>query len=130
MAIEKQLSVFLANKPGALARLYKSFAQAKVNVIAISVADSVDHAVVRMVVSDPGRAIDLLESHGVLVVDTEVLSVKLPNRPGALAELSEKLSKSKVNIEYAYGTAGMSTNGSLLILRVNNLAKARKVLKQ
>ncbi|MCW8131881.1 MAG: ACT domain-containing protein [Planctomycetota bacterium] len=129
MAVEKQLSVFLENKPGALARLYKSFAKANVNVIAISVSDTVDHAVIRMVVSDPQRAIELLEQHGVLVVDNEVLSVRLANRPGALSELAEKLSKSKVNIEYAYGTAGQDKNSSLLILRVSDLKKARKVLK-
>jgi len=129
MAVVKQLSVFLANKPGALARLYHSFARAKVNLIAITVSDTVDHAVVRMVVDDPERAEALLEQHGVLVVDNDVLAIRLTNKPGALAQLAEKLANAKVNIEYAYGTAGTGKNSSLLILRVNNLAKARKVLK-
>ena len=129
MPVVKQLSVFLENKPGALARLYDSFARAKVNLIAISVSDTVDHAVVRMVVDAPERAIALIEHHGVLVVDNDVLAVRLTNKPGALANMAEKLAQAKINIEYAYGTAGASKTGSTIILRVNNLAKARKVLK-
>jgi len=129
MAVERQLSVFLENKPGALARLYKSFAKAGVNVNAIMVSDTVDHAVVRMVVSDPDRAIGLLEEYGVLVVEHDVLAISLPNRPGALADMAAKLSNGKVNIEYAYGTAGTGKAPSLMILRVNDIKRARKVLK-
>lgn len=129
MPIESQLSVFLENKPGALGRLLQSFAHAKINICAIMVSDTVDHAVVRMLVSDSTRAQHLLEQHGVLVVETEVLTLKVPNQPGALARIAATLAKGKVNIEYAYGTAGLSLQNSLLILRVNNLAKARKLLK-
>ena len=129
MGVQKQLSVFLENKPGVLGRLCQSFADAKINITALTISDTVDHAVVRLIVSDPRRAQDLLEQHGVLVVETDVLTLKLSNRPGALARLAEKLSDAKVNIEYAYGTAGSSARASLFVLRVSDLKKARRALK-
>ena len=128
MAILKQLSVFLENKPGVLARLCDSFAENKINIRAITVADAIDHAVVRLVVNKPDRAVHLLEERGVLVVETDVLELKLGNRPGALGRVAEKLSKAKVNIEYAYGTSTAQGKSSTLIMRVSNTKKAQKVL--
>jgi hypothetical protein len=128
MAVFRQLSVFLKNEPGVLARVCESFAKNRLNIIAISVSDTVDHAVVRIIVSDPARARDMLEAHGVLVVETDVLGLRLSDRPGALGQIAAKLAKAKVNIEYAYGTAGPGPQ-SLVILRVNNLAKAKKLIK-
>jgi hypothetical protein len=128
MPICRQLSLFLKNEPGVLGRLCRTFAEQKINIDAISVSDTVDHAVVRIVASDPPRARDVLEQHGVLVVETDVLAIRLADRPGALAEVADELSKAKINIEYAYGTATGAKEKSLVILRVNNLAKARKLL--
>ena len=128
MAILKQLSVFLENKPGVLARLCDSFAENKINIRAISVADAIDHAVVRLVVNTPDRAIHLLEERGVLVVETDVLELKLGNKPGALGRVAEKLSKAKVNIEYAYGTSTAQGKSSTLIMRLSNTKKGQKVL--
>jgi hypothetical protein len=129
MAIYRQLSVFLKNEPGVLARLCSSFSKNGQNIIAISVSDTVDHAVVRMIVSKPEKARDLLESHGVLVVENDVLGVHLTDQPGALGVIAAKLAKAHVNIEYAYGTAGVGPHKSLVILRVNNLIKARRITK-
>jgi hypothetical protein len=129
MPTRRQLSLFLKNEPGVLGRLCKTFATKKINIEAISVSDTVDHAVVRIIVSDPRRAREVLEEHGVLVIETEVLTIRLTDRPGALANVAEKLSKAKINIEYAYGTATRAKAKSMVVLRVSNLAKARKVLK-
>ncbi len=128
MSIEKQLSVFLENKPGVLARLCASFKEHHINIVALSVSDTVDHAVVRMVVSDPVKALHLLEERGVLVLETNVLAIKIPDRPGAMATVAEGLSNANVNIEYAYGTAGGGEKGSVLIIRVSDLEKAQRVL--
>ncbi len=130
MAIAKQLSVFLENKPGVLGRLCKSFKDNKININALSVSDTVDHAVVRLIVSDPSRARDLLEQHGVLVVETDVLSLELPDQPGILAQIANKLAKAKINIEYAYGTAGGSNTHPTLIVRVSDTKRAAKLLKK
>jgi len=128
MPVFKQLSVFLENKPGALARLCESFTEQKINIIAMCVSDTVDHAVIRLIVSDPAKALLILEQYGVLVVENEVLGLRMADKPGVLMQIANKLGKIKVNIEYGYGTAGSGKN-SLMILRVSNTEKARKALK-
>src|SRR5580658_6268928 len=102
MEITKQLALFLENRPGMLARVCDALAAEKINIYAISTSDTVDHIVVRMVVSDPARALFVFEAHGTLVVEDEVLMVDGDNKPGALAKLAHRLADAKVNIEYAY----------------------------
>jgi len=125
--VVKQLSIFLENTPGALARLCQTFSDEKVNIEGLSVSDTVDHAVVRLITNDPVKARTLLEDAGVLVVETDVLSLALPDKPGQLAKIAMTLSKGKVNIEYAYGTT--EADGGTLILRVSDIKKAVKILK-
>src|SRR5689334_21670130 len=119
----KQLSVFLENKPGVLGRQCQEFADKKINVIGMSVSDTVDHAVVRLVTSNASKARAILEDAGVLVVETEVLALTLPDRPGQLADVAKKLAKAKINIEYAYGTTEKS--GGVLIIRCSDTKKAQ-----
>ncbi len=126
MKILKQLSVFLENKPGVLARLCENFAAQKINIQGLSVSDTVDHAVVRLITSDPEAARALLESAGVLVVETDVLGLELADKPGELARIAELLSKAKINIEYAYGTT--QEPGGILVLRVSDIPGAKKLL--
>ena len=85
--IEKQLSLFLVNKPGVLADVCQTLADHQINIRGMSVSDTVDHAVVRLIVDDPTKAIHLLGEHGVLVVETDVLAVEVDDQPGALARL-------------------------------------------
>src|SRR5256885_844797 len=127
MPVLRQLSVFLANKPGVLARLCRTFAQNEINIQAITISDTVDHAVVRMVTSNPTKARALLEDCGILVVDTDVLALSIPDKPGQLATIAQKLAAAKVNIEYSYGTTG--ENAGIFIMRVSDIKKAKKVLK-
>lgn len=130
MQIVTQLSVFLANKPGTLAAVCEELAKAKINIYALTISDTVDHAVVRMVVSDPRRALTMFEEHGVLAVDNKVLSIENSNQPGALAKIARRLSKGKVNIEYAYLATSPGAENGLLILRVEDTKKALKLLKK
>jgi hypothetical protein len=127
MPVAKQLSIFLENKPGVLARLCQTFSDNDVNIHGLSVSDTVDHAVVRLITSDAKRATALLEDAGVLVVENEVILLTLPDKPGQLADVAKKLSKAKVNIEYAYGTTEEA--GGTLVLRVSDTKKAQKILK-
>jgi hypothetical protein len=127
MPVVRQLSIFLANKPGVLGRLCRTFAENEINIQAISVSDTVDHAVVRLVTSNPAKARGLLEDAGVLVVDTDVLALSLPDKPGALATLAQKLAKAKINIEYSYGTTG--GKDGVFIMRVSDIKRAKKLLK-
>lgn len=128
MAIMKQLSIFLKNKPGVLGRLCEEFSTHKINILGLSVSDTVDHAVVRMLCSDPNKAAAVLGEAGVLVVETDVVVVDLPDKPGVLASVSKKLAKKKINIEYAYGTTEGASGK--LVMRVSDCKKAEKVLKK
>src|ERR1700693_4605527 len=99
---ETQLAAFLANRPGALARVCDALAKAEINIHALTTSDTVDHSVVRMVVSDPTRALMLLGEAGVLALESDVLMIETENEPGVLAKIAERFSRAEVNIVYAY----------------------------
>ena len=128
MRVGKQLAVFLENKPGALARLCEALAEKKINLLAVTVSDTVDHAVVRMVVDRPTEALHALGEAGMLVVESDVLLIEVPNKPGGLAELAKRLSESDVNIEYAYCTSAEKQTSAMLVLRTHDAERAREVL--
>lgn len=128
MQLTTQLALFLDNKPGTLARVCEALSKAKINIYAIATSDTVDHSVVRMVVSNPRDALLLFEEHGTLVVESEVLLIEGDNRPGALARICNRLGDAGVNIEYCYCATPPSARKGLLILRVSNTKKAMKAL--
>jgi hypothetical protein len=125
-----QLAVFLANRPGALARVCDALATAGINIYALATSDTVDHTVVRMVVSDPMKALMLLGEAGVLALESDVLTIETANQPGILAKIAERLSEAKVNIEYTYLAAGREAERGLIILRPSNVEQAREALKE
>src|SRR5438445_11107946 len=127
MQITKQLAIFLENRPGMLARVCDAVAEAKINIYAITTSDTVDHSVIRMVVSEPRKALLLFEEHGTLVVEDEVLMVDGDNKPGSLAKLAHKLADAEVNIEYCYSATSPDAKKGLLILRASDARKALKV---
>ena len=128
MQITKQLAIFLDNRPGMLARVADALGEAKINIYAISISDTVDHSVIRLVVSDYRRALHVFEEHGTLVVEDDVLIVDGSNKPGELAKIAHKLAAAKVNIEYCYSATSPDAKKGLMIMRVSNAAKALKVL--
>lgn len=123
-----QLAVFLANKPGTLAAVCDALASEKINIFALTVSDTIDHAVVRMIVSDPKRALSIFEQHGTLVVENDVLLLEQDNKPGTLSEVAKKLAEKNVNIEYAYLATAKTSRKGLLVLRPNDLKKAIEIL--
>jgi len=124
-----QLAIFLANRPGALARVCEALAKAEINIYALATSDTVDHTVVRMVVSDPTKALMLLGEAGVLALETEVLSIETASEPGVLGQIAERLAEADVNIEYAYLAGGREAEKGLIILRPSDVEKARSVLE-
>ena len=98
MKTYKQLSVFLENEPGTLARVCTELAQNQIDVLAHSVADSIDYAVFRFIASDPVRAVHLLESAGTFVLETDVLGMTIDNTPGALGAIAQKLAKARITM--------------------------------
>lgn len=130
MQITKQLAIFLDNRPGTLARVADALAEAKVNIYAICTSDTVDHSVVRLVVNNYRRALEVFEAHGTLVVEDDVLLIEAGNRPGELARIAHTLAKAKVNIEYCYSATPSGARKGLLILRVSDPAKGLKALQR
>ena len=129
MQISKQLAIFLDNRPGMLARLADALAEAEINIYAITTSDTVDHSVIRLVVSDYRKALHVFEERGTLVVEDDVLLIDGSNKPGQLASIAHKLADAKINIEYCYSATPPDVKKGLLILRVSNPEKALKVLK-
>jgi hypothetical protein len=128
MQITKQLAVFLDNRPGTLASVAQALADAQINIYAIATSDTVDHSVIRLVVSDYRKALHVFEEHGTLVVEDDVVMVEGSNQPGALAQVAHRLADAKINIEYCYCATSPDAKKGLLILRVSDPAKALKVL--
>ncbi len=119
--IERQLSVFLDNRPGMLARTCQTLAKAKVNIVALSIIDAVDHAVVRMIVDQPTVAEQVLSGLHAMVQARDVVFMDVPNQAGALASIAERLGGAGINIEYAYCTTSPSHSAGAIVLRTNDL---------
>ncbi len=130
MRIVEQLAVFIANKPGTLSEVCDALAADRVNIYGLTISDTVDHAVVRMVVSDTRKAMSIFESRGTLVVENDVLMIENDNKPGSLSGIASALSANKMNIEYAYLASMPSAKRGLLILRVTDPKKALRVLQK
>src|SRR3989449_4649653 len=128
MQITKQLAIFLENRPGMLARVCDALAEARINIYAITTSDTVDHSVIRMVVSDPRKALLLFEEHGTLVVEDDVLMVDGDNKPGSLAQIAHRLAAARINIEYCYCATIPDANNGVLIFRASDAKKTLKVL--
>ncbi len=94
----------------------------------MTVADHADHALVRMVVDQPRKAIHLLEQAGMLVIDTDALAARLPDRAGALAKLARRLAEARVNINYAYGSGTDGRGATTVFLHVSDVRKAAAAL--
>jgi hypothetical protein len=129
MHIAKQFSIFMVNKPGVLARVLGEFARAKINIIAITMMDSMENGVMRVVFAAPERAKKVLTKLNMTYNQTEVLCITLTNKSGALASVAEKLARNHINISYAYCTAGAKGGRTTGILKVANVEKAMKILE-
>lgn len=130
MNVATQFSIFMVNKPGVLAQVLGEFARAKINIIAVTMMDSVEHGVMRVIFAAPKRAREVLSKLNMPYNETEVLCVSLTNRSGALATVAERLAKSHINISYAYCTAGAKGGRTTGVLKVADVKKAMRVLQQ
>jgi hypothetical protein len=125
-----QFSVFLVNKPGVLAQVTGALATEKVNVIAMTLVDSQEHGVLRIVAENPTASGEVLKKLNLPMTETEVILVDLPNRPGALADVATLLGQNHININYAYVTSGAPGGRTTGIFKVADQTKALHVLKK
>ena len=129
MRVETQLSLFLENRAGVLAEVAADLARHGISIRALTVANLADHAVVRLIVSEPQKAVHLLGDRGVLVTTSPVLAIDMPDEAGALASMARRLGRAGVNIEYAYGSAPAGGARAAVYLHASDLRKARAALR-
>ena len=128
--VEKQLSIFLENRPGLLAKICGTLADAGINILALSIHDTVDHAIVRLLADRPVKALLILEQLGLYILESDVVVLELDNRPGALGEVARKLARADINIEYAYCSATSRQGDGCLILKSDDQDRAIELLRE
>lgn len=124
-----QFSVFLVNKPGVLSQIFRELAKAKVNVEAVAMMDSMEHGVLRFTVDDAVPTRSALQRLNIPFTEAEVLEVSLPNRPGAVADICERLAAAHINVGYLYCSGGALAGKTNVVLKVPDIKKAIKVLE-
>ncbi len=126
----KQLSLFLENKPGALSRPVKALAKAKLNILTLSLADTQQYGILRIILKDWEKAKELLEREGCVVKVTEMIALEVADEPGSLARILSVAEKVGVNLEYMYGFTLAKEGKGLLAFRFNDPDRAVAALQR
>ena len=126
--IVDQISVFIENKIGTLAEVAEILGNAGIDLRALSLADTAEFGVLRLIVDDPNRAQSLLREAGFVVSVTQTLAVPIPDVPGGLAKVLKILTEEKVSVEYAYAFISRKQGSAYVILRVADNDLARDIL--
>ena len=124
----KQISVFLENKKGRLAEVTKTLSHEKINIRALSLADTADFGVLRIIVDNADRSLTVLKAHGFVAQVTEVIAVEVEDRPGGLSRILEVLDQDNVNVEYMYAYVEKSRDNAIVICRIDDRERAVEVL--
>lgn len=126
----KQLSVFVENKKGRLASITRKIADDDIDIRVLSLADTKDFGILRLIVSDAEKAKNILNESGVIVKITDVLAVVMTDCPGGAADVLSLMSDNDIEVEYMYACAGKITGQALMILRTSDHARAEKLLSE
>ncbi|MGA2641864.1 MAG: ACT domain-containing protein [Spirochaetia bacterium] len=126
----KQISVFLENKKGRLAEVTKTLSHEKINIRALSLADTADFGVLRIIVDNPDRSLAVLKTRGFVAQVTEVIAVEVEDRPGGLSRILEVLDQDNVNVEYMYAYVEKSRENAIVICRIDDRERAIQILQK
>ena len=126
----QQLSLFLENKPGHLHSICKAIADAGVNIETLSLADTQQFGILRIIVEDWRKARDVLQQAGFVVNVTEVVATEVPDQPGGLADILATLQEGAINIEYMYAFTFRRGNKGILVFRFDDPDKALRLLEE
>lgn len=129
MSKTRQVSVWVDSSPGQIARVARALARARIRITAFACYGDGSEIPLRLLVNSPARARKVLRDLDLRVTEEEVLRLTLPDKPGTLAAIAERLAKAHINIDYSYATATKGEKQSDLILAVSDLVGAMKVLK-
>jgi hypothetical protein len=128
--IERQTTVALPNQPGQLAAICRLLSSHSINIEALSLVDSIEQGVVRLLTSDPQTCRKVLQANGFYVIEGEVLVIDLFDRIGKLAQISAALAEAKVNIDYVYGSVEHPGAPMRLVLKASDGTRARAILAE
>ncbi len=124
----EQISVFIENKSGRLAEIARILGEAGINIRALSLADTSDFGILRLIVNDREKAKAVLKEKGFTVSKTEVVAVEVPDRPGGLYQILRKLESEAINVEYMYAFVERCGENAVIIFRFDETDKAIKTL--
>ena len=125
-----QLSVFLENKPGHMGAICRKLAQEGINLLTLSLADTHQFGILRLIVSEWQRAKDILREAGCVVSTTEVVATQISDRPGGLADILDILETANLNVEYMYAFTSREDGRAILVFRFDDPDAAVKVLQE
>ncbi|MEW5814581.1 MAG: ACT domain-containing protein [Spirochaetota bacterium] len=125
-----QISVFLENKSGRLAEVTKILGESGINLRAITIADTADFGILRLIVDNPDKALATLEKNGFTAKETKVLGVEVEDVPGGLHRVMDIFYKNNVNIEYLYATLEKNKDKAVVIFKVEDLDYGLKIIKE
>ena len=126
----KQISVFLENKKGRLAEVTSLIAAEKINIRALSLADTTDFGVLRLIVNDLDRCFDVLKKNNFVAQQTDVIAVEVLDKPGGLQKILGVFDDNDVNIEYMYAFVEKKSDNAIVIFRIDQPERAIKVLER
>lgn len=124
----KQVSVFIENKVGNLEEVIDAIAENDIDIYALSLADTTDFGILRMIVSDPDKTKAVLKEKGLIVKRTEVIAVTVEDKPGGLTKTLHKMKDNGINIEYMYAFIGKNEKGATVVMKVDKPDEAVKIL--
>jgi hypothetical protein len=125
----EQISIFIENKSGRLAEIAGNLGEAGINIRALSLADTTDFGILRLIVDDVEKAKTILKDRGFTVSKTEVIAVEVPDRPGGLAAILHALDQERINVEYMYAFVERCGGNAVIIFRFDEIDKAISTLK-
>ena len=125
----KQISLFLENKKGRLAHVCRVLGDAGINIRALSLADTADFGVLRLIVDDPAKTNAVLSENGFVASITDVMAIQVPDVPGGLADALEKMDKAGLDVEYMYAFIGTNSQNALVIIRVDSVEGAAQIME-
>jgi hypothetical protein len=126
----EQLSIFLENRSGRLAEITGVLTRAGINIRALAMADTADFGILRLIVNETGRAVQVLRESGFTVATSEMIALEVPDRPGGLWEILKVLEAAGINVEYMYAFVRKSAENAIVIFRFDEPDRAGAVLRE
>ena len=126
----KQISIFVENKAGRLAKIVETLGNNNIDISALSIADATDFGVLRLIVDKPELAVDVLKQTGVTVKITNVIAAALDHQPGGLSKVLEVLADAGVSVEYIYAFEGKKSGKALMVVKTEDMEKSVELFKE